>query len=95
MGWLVAGLALLAGVLDAVENAFLLLELANGGTDLAALIARLAATFKFLFVAAAIAYIAVVGVVCFFRRPENERLPSFRSADEQPVSVRRRDEPPR
>ena len=53
-GWLVAGLALVAGLLDAVENSFLLLELANGGTDGAALVARVAATFKFLFVAVAI-----------------------------------------
>jgi hypothetical protein len=90
LGWLAAGLALLAGVLDAVENSFLLLELANGGTDLAAFVARVAATFKFLFVAVAIIYLVVVGVICFFRRPENERLPSFRpSASEQPVSINR------
>lgn len=84
LGWLVAGLALVAGLLDAVENSFLLLQLANGGSDLAAFVARLAATLKFLFVAVAIAYLVVVGVACFFRRPERERLPSFR---EQPVAI--------
>jgi hypothetical protein len=36
--------------------------------------ARLAATFKFLFVAASILYLVVVGVACFFRRPESEQL---------------------
>jgi hypothetical protein len=92
-GWLVAGLALVAGLLDAIENSFLLLELADGGTDGAALVARVAATFKFLFVAVAILYLVVVGVVCFFRRPEHEQVPSFRpEVAEQPVSVRRKGE---
>lgn len=86
LGWLVAGLALLAGVLDAVENSFLLLELADGGTDLAAFVARVAASFKFLFVAVAVLYVLVVGVACFFRRPEEERLAPVR---EQPVTIER------
>lgn len=76
LGWLIAGLALVAGVLDAIENTFLLVELANGGTDLAAFGARLAATVKFLCVFAAVVYLLVVGVACFLRRPAAERLPA-------------------
>lgn len=91
LGWLVAGLALVAGVLDAIENTFLLLELADGGTDLAAFVARLAATFKFLFVGVAVLYVLAVGVACFFRRPDDEQLPSFR---EQAVTIGRTDADP-
>jgi hypothetical protein len=90
LGWLVAGLALLAGLLDAVENTFLLVELANGGSDVAAFGARLAATFKFLFVAASILYLVVVGIACFFRRPEGEQL---RPKGEQAVTIAPRTRP--
>lgn len=87
LGWLVAGLALVAGLLDAVENSLLLWQLGHGGGDGAAFVARLAATGKFLLVTAAIAYIVVVATVCFFRRPPHERLPSFRHQD---VTIARR-----
>jgi hypothetical protein len=87
LGWLVAGLALVAGLLDALENSVLLWQLSHGADDVTAFVARAAATLKFLLVAVAMVYIAVVGVTCFFRRPERERLPSFR---ERPVAISRR-----
>ena len=60
----------------------------SSSPSLKAFVARIAATFKFIFVTVAILYLLVVGVTCFFRRPERERLPSFR---EQPVTINRPD----
>ncbi|MDZ7732535.1 MAG: hypothetical protein U5R31_04950 [Acidimicrobiia bacterium] len=95
LGWLVAGLALAAALLDAVENTALLWQLSRGGTDVAALVARFAAGLKFLFVALAILYLVVAGITAFFRRPEAERLEPQteprRSSGEQSVTISRRE----
>ncbi len=66
VGLLLAWGALAAGVLDAIENAFLISEMATGPTVRQVAGARTAATVKFLLVFLTVAYVAVGGVATRF-----------------------------
>jgi len=72
LGWRLVGLALVAGALDAIENTALLRVLdayqSSGISGLATLTAAVAASVKFLIVAAAVAYL-LIGSLLVLARP--------------------------
>lgn len=80
LGLMMAWASLIAGLLDAVENAFLISELATGPTERQVAGARTAASVKFILVAVVVAYVAV-GWVATWERISSSRLSNKASAN--------------